>query len=73
MGNKTLRKVTLNTTDHIMMPGFPAFANNSKGMVLHDRGATDSSEKTLLHPAVETENGNFGRWLKPSQSISSND
>lgn len=52
------------------MSGFPAFANDSKGMVLHDRGATYSSQKTLLHPTVETENGNFRWWLKLRQSIS---
>lgn len=63
--DKTLRKITLNTTDHVMVLSFPALADNSKGVVLHDRGTTDSAQETLLHPAVETENGDFGRWLKP--------
>jgi hypothetical protein len=43
----------------------PAFTDDSKGVVFHDRGAADSAQETLLHPAVETENGDFGRWLKP--------
>jgi hypothetical protein len=41
----------------------PALADDSKGVVLHDRGAADSAEKTLLHPAVETKNSDFGGRL----------
>lgn len=42
--NKSLSEVTLNAADHIMIWRFPALANDSKGVVLHDRGATDSAQ-----------------------------
>jgi hypothetical protein len=47
-----------------MIRRFLALADDSKGVVLHDRGAADSAQETLLHAAVETENGNFGRRLE---------
>lgn len=59
--NKRLCEITLNTADHIMIRGFPALADNSKGVVLHDRGAADPAQEALLHPALETEDGGFRR------------
>jgi len=48
-----------------MIRRLSALTDDPKGVVLHDRGATDSAQETMLHPAIETEDGNFGRWLKP--------
>lgn len=54
--HKTLCEVALDTTYHIVVAGFATLTNDSKSMVLHNRGPTDSPEKALLHPAVKAEN-----------------
>jgi len=41
--------------------GIPALADGPKSVVFHDGGTADSAEKTLLHAALESENGDFGR------------
>jgi len=57
-------EVTLDTADHVMVWRFSALADDSKSMVLHNGGATDSAQETLLYSTVKAENGDFGRWLK---------
>lgn len=47
-----------------MTLSFPAFADNSECMILHDRGAADSAKEALLHPASEFNDCNFRRRLK---------
>ena len=61
--NKTLREVALNTADHIMVWRLSALTDDSKGVVLHNRGSTNSTQETLLHAPIETKNGNFRRRL----------
>jgi hypothetical protein len=43
VGDKVLGKVTLNTTDHVMMGSVASLADDTESMVLHDGCATDSS------------------------------
>lgn len=45
------------------MCGFPALADDAEGVVLHHGRAADPAEETLLHPALEFEDGNFRRRL----------
>ncbi len=63
--NKCLGKVTLDTANHIMTPRFSALANDSERVILHDGCPTDPAQETLLYPAIEPKNGDFGRWLSP--------
>jgi hypothetical protein len=44
-----------------MMFGFSALADDAKGVILHDRGATNAAQETLLHATVELEDGYLGR------------
>lgn len=46
-----------------MAPGLAALADGAECVVLHDRGAADPAQKTLLHAALELEDGDLGRWL----------
>lgn len=62
VGDKGLRKVALDTTDHVVMLCLSTLANDTKGMVFHDRGAADAAQQTLLHPALELEDCDLGRW-----------
>lgn len=56
--NQAFGEVALNTADHVVIGGLAALANDTKCMIFHDRGAADSSEKTLLHAAIETKDRN---------------
>lgn len=37
--------------------------DDTKGVILHDGRATHTSKKSLLHPALESQNGDLRRWL----------
>lgn len=52
-------KVTLHATDHVVTVGLGTLADNAKGVVLHDGGAADPAKKTLLHSALEAEDGDL--------------
>jgi hypothetical protein len=45
-----------------MMRRISALTDYPKGVVLHDGSTADSSQETLLHPTIETENRDFRRW-----------
>jgi hypothetical protein len=59
--NEILGKVSLNTADHVVTVGLATFTDDTEGVVLHDRGPTDASQKTLLHAALEFEDCDLGR------------
>ncbi len=58
--DELLRKVALNTADHVVVWGCAPLAVDAKGMVLHDGCPTNSSQETLLHAAIEPKDGNLG-------------
>jgi hypothetical protein len=57
--NEGLGEVPLYTTDHVVTIRLPSFADDTKCVILHDRRATDSSEETLLHSALELQDCDF--------------
>jgi len=59
IGDEVLGEVSLNTTDHVVMGSIAALADDTKSVVLHDGRTADSSQKTLLHAALELEDRDF--------------
>lgn len=60
VGYESLCEVTLNTTDHVVVCSVAALADDTEGVVLHDRCAADASEEALLHASFELQDGDLG-------------
>ena len=57
--------LTLNTADHVMAPSILTLGDDAEGVILQDRTAADTPQKTLLHATVKTYNRDFrGRLEK---------
>jgi len=54
-------KVTLDTTNHVVVFGVGAFTDDTEGMVLHDARPGDTSEETLLHATFEANDSDLWR------------
>jgi hypothetical protein len=59
VGDEVLGEVALDTADHVVVRCLAALADDAEGVVLHDGGAADAAEKTLLHAALEAEDCDF--------------
>jgi hypothetical protein len=61
VGDKVLGEVALDATDHVVVCGFAAGAYDAESVVLHDGCAADATQETLLHAALELDDGHLGR------------
>jgi hypothetical protein len=59
--NEVLGEVALDAADHVVVWGLATCAYDAECVVFHDRSAADAAEETLLHAALEAEDGDFWR------------
>jgi hypothetical protein len=52
-------EVALHTANHVVNAGLAAFADQAEGVILHDGGPADAAEQTLLHAALELDDGDL--------------
>lgn len=59
--DKTFCEIALDAANHVVVARPFAFTDDTKCMVLHNRGSADSAEQALLHSAMESNHCDLGR------------
>ena len=63
IGDEAASPVALHTGDDVVAATFDTLRDDTEAVVLHDAGAADTAEETLLDTLAEPDNSDTGRRL----------